>query len=133
MEEPSASEPVYELQDFVVVATRTPLGLDRVSPSVSYISMEEMEIWQDVLSTDLLEREAGLTLISSGAMGAQTSLFTRGTNSDHTSFFIDGRRMSSGFGNLFDLEHIQVSGLESVQVLKGAASVQYGSSNIGCG
>ena len=55
----SASEPVYELQDFVVVATRTPLGLDRVSPSVSYISMEEMEIWQDAHLTDLLEREAG--------------------------------------------------------------------------
>ncbi|MGC6505375.1 MAG: TonB-dependent receptor plug domain-containing protein [Coraliomargaritaceae bacterium] len=131
MEEPLVSEPVYELQDFVVVATRTPLGLDRVSPSVSYISVEEMEIWQDTHLTDVLEREAGLTLISSGAKGAQTSLFTRGTNSDHTSFFIDGRRMSSGFGNLYDLEHIQVSGLESVQVLKGAASVQYGSSNIG--
>ena len=131
MEEPSASEPVYELLDFVVVATRTPLGLDRVSPSVSYISAEDMETWQDSQLTDVLEREAGLTLISSGAKGAQTSLFTRGTNSDHTSFFIDGRRMSSGFGNHFDLENLQVSGLKSVQVLKGAASVQYGSSNIG--
>lgn len=129
METPA--EPVHDLQDYVVVATRTPLALDRVSPSVSYISLEEMEFWQDRRLTDVLEREAGLTVIQSGAKGTLTSLFTRGTNSDHTSFFIDGRRMSSGFGNQFDLEHIQVSGLQSVQVLKGASSVQYGSSNIG--
>ena len=102
MEEASATEPVYELQEYVVVATRTPLGLDRVSPSVSYISLEEMELWQDLQLTDVLEREAGMTVIQSGAKGGQTSLFNRGTESNHTAFFIDGRRLNSGFGNQFD-------------------------------
>ncbi len=130
-EETVATEPVYKLQDYVVVATRTPLSLDRVSPSVSYVSSKEMEFWQDTQLTDVLQRESGMTVIQSGAKGGQTSLFNRGTESNHTAFFIDGRRLNSGFGNQFDLENLQVSGLQSVQVLKGAASVQYGSSNIG--
>ena len=41
--EAGASE---ELVPYVVVATRTPLGLDRVSPSVSYVSADEIEQWQ---------------------------------------------------------------------------------------
>lgn len=124
-------DPVYELEPFVVVATRTPLSLDRVSPSVSYISAEQMEFWQDQQLIDVLTRENGMTVVSNGGKGAQTSLFTRGTESNHTAFFIDGRRINSGFGNQYDLERIPVQNLDSVQVLRGASSVNYGSSGIG--
>lgn len=123
--------PVYELEPFVVVATRTPLSLDRVSPSVSYISAEQMEFWQDQQLTDVLARENGMTVVTSGGKGAQTSLFTRGTESNHTAFFLDGRRINSGFGNQYDLERIPVQNLQSVQVQRGASSVNYGSSGIG--
>lgn len=120
-----------ELLPYVVVATRTPLELDRVSPSVSYIGSEEMELWQDRSLTDVLSREAGMVVVLSGAKGAQTSLFTRGTNSDHTAFFLDGRRLNAGFGNQYALERLSVKNLSSVQIQKGASSVNYGSSGIG--
>ena len=126
--EAGASE---ELVPYVVVATRTPLGLDRVSPSVSYIGSDEIEFWQDRSLKDVLSREAGMVVVSSGAKGAQTSLFTRGTNSDHTAFFVDGRRLNTGFGNQYNLERLSVSNLGSVQIQKGASSVNYGSSGIG--
>jgi len=120
-----------ELLPYVVVATRTPIELDRVSPSVSYVSAAEMEFWQDRRVVDVLSREAGMVVVSSGAKGAQTSLFTRGTNSDHTAFFLDGRRLNAGFGNQYNLERLSVSNLSSVQIQKGASSVNYGSSGIG--
>ena len=120
-----------ELLPYVVVATRTPLGLDRVSPSVSYISAEEMKLWQGRALSDVLTQEAGMVVVSSGAKGAQTSLFTRGTNSDHTAFFLDGRRLNSGFGNQYGLERLPLDNLISVQIQKGASSVNYGSSGIG--
>lgn len=120
-----------ELAPYVVVATRTPLGLDRVSPSVDYISQIEMEGWQDRDLVDVLEKQPGMVLISSGATGAQTSLFTRGTESNHTAFFLDGRRLNSGFGNQYDLELLSIGNLGSVQVQRGASSVNYGSSGIG--
>ncbi len=126
--EAGASE---ELVPYVVVATRTPLGLDRVSPSVSYVSADEMEQWQYRDLSGVLEQEAGMAVISSGAKGAQTSLFTRGTNSDHTAFFLDGRRLNTGFGNQYGLERLSLNNLSSVQIQKGASSVNYGSSGIG--
>ncbi|MDB4028694.1 TonB-dependent receptor plug domain-containing protein [Flavobacteriaceae bacterium] len=128
--EPDAAT-TQELLPYVVVATRTPLGLDRVSPSISYISAEEMKLWQGRALSDVLTQEAGMVVVSSGAKGAQTSLFTRGTNSDHTAFFLDGRRLNSGFGNQYGLERLSLDNLSSVQIQKGASSVNYGSSGIG--
>jgi vitamin B12 transporter len=120
-----------DLVPYVVVATRTPLTLDRVSPSVSYISAEEMEFWQDRTLTDVLKRETGVTIRSNGAYGAVSSVFTRGTNSNHTSYFLDGRRLPIAFSGQFNAESIGLNNLESVQFQKGASTVNYGSSGIG--
>jgi vitamin B12 transporter len=122
---------VGDLPEYVVVATRTPLSLDRVSPSVSYISDDEMELWQDRDLTDTLRRQTGMALVTSGGIGTQTSLFTRGTESNHTAFFVDGRRMNNGFGNQYGLESLNLGNLSSVQIQRGASSVNYGSSGIG--
>ncbi|MFP4068840.1 MAG: TonB-dependent receptor plug domain-containing protein [Opitutales bacterium] len=121
----------HELRPYVVVSTRTPLGLDRVSPSVSYVSAEEMEFWQDRSVVDVLARQPGLMLKSNGAPGGVASVFTRGTNSDHTAFFLDGRRLSPAFSGQYDLESLSVENLNSMEILKGASSVNYGSSGIG--
>jgi vitamin B12 transporter len=120
-----------DLQPYVVVATRTPLELDRVSPSVSYISAEEMEFWQDRSVVDALERQSGLAVKTNGAPGNLSSLFIRGTESYHTSVFLDGRRLNTGLQNQYNIEHLQVDGLSSAQLQKGASSVNYGSAGIG--
>jgi len=123
--------PVYDLEHFVVVSTRTPLSMERVSPSVDFISQETMEFWQDHNLTDVLGRQPGMTVITAGAVGGQTSLFTRGTESNHTGLFLDGRRLNTGFGNQYDLELLSLENLSSVQIQRGASSVNYGSSGIG--
>ena len=120
-----------ELLPYVVVATRTPLELDRVSPSVSYVSAAEMEFWQDRRVVDALERETGVILRSNGAPGAATSLFLRGTESNHTGFFLDGRRLNPSTSGQYDLESLSLNNLSSVQLQKGASSVNYGSNGIG--
>ncbi len=120
-----------QLPPYVVVATRTPLGLDRVSPSVDFISSDEIPQWQARNLVDLIKQKPGMVVIESGATGAQTSLFTRGTESNHTAFFLDGRRMNVGFGNQYDLSNISIGNVDNVQVQRGASSVNYGSSGIG--
>lgn len=122
---------VDQLPTYVVVSTKTPLSLDRVSPSVNYVSEEEFEFWQDRDLVDTLNRQTGMTVVTSGGIGAQTSLFTRGTESNHTAFFIDGRRVNVGFGNQYSLEYLNLGNLSSVQIQRGASSVLYGSSGIG--
>jgi vitamin B12 transporter len=122
---------VGDLPEYVVVATRTPLSLERVSPSVSYISEEEIELWQDDSLYESLSRESGVTYTASGAEGALGSLFVRGTNSDHTALFLDGRRLNPGQSNQYGIDSISTNNLSSIQLQKGASSVNYGSSGIG--
>ena len=123
--------PVYDLDEFVVVSTRTPLSLDRVSPSVSVISADEMDRWQDRRLMDALSREPGLALAQNGAPGSLGSLFIRGTESRHTAILLDGRRLNPGLSNQFALQDLTVDNLGSVQLQRGASSVNYGSSGIG--
>lgn len=130
-EEETPGAQVDALPTYVVVSTKTPLSLERVSPSVEYVSEEELEFWQDRDLVDTLNRQTGMTVVTSGGFGAQTSLFTRGTDSNHTAFFIDGRRANVGFGNQYSLEYLNLGNLSSVQIQRGASSVHYGSSGIG--
>ena len=98
--------PVHELDQYVLVSTRTPLSLERVFPSVDLVTEEEMERWQDQSFADALSRTPGLALWSYGSIGSLTALSTRGTESNHTAFFLDGRRLNPGFGNQYDLEFL---------------------------
>lgn len=127
----AATPEMETLPPYVVVATRTAIPLPEVSPSVAYISQEAMARNQDHHLVDVLKREPGVVLNSNGTKGALSSLYLRGSNSDHTGFFMEGRRLNTGFGNQYNLEAIPVINLESVQLQKGASSVNYGSSGIG--
>ena len=130
-EEVATNPQVDQLTTYVVVSTKTPVSLDRISPSVDYVSEEEFEFWQDRDLVDTLNRQTGMAVVTSGGLGGQTSLFTRGTESNHTAFFIDGRRANVGFGNQYALEYLNLGNLSSVQIQRGASSVHYGSSGIG--
>lgn len=128
---PEDTLPEVDLAPYVVVATRTPLPLDQVSPSVSYVSGAEMIRNQDRSVVDVLNRQPGVIINTNGAQGSLSSLFMRGTNSDHTSFFLDGRRLNPGFASQFDLEFLSIDNLKSIEVQRGPSSVNYGSSGIG--
>ena len=129
--ESETAKTAYELPPYVVVATRTPLSLNQVSPSVSYISEESMKQNQDRSLVDVLERQPGVVLNSNGARGSLSGLFLRGTESNHTSFFLDGRRLNPAFSNQFDLEFLSINNLSSVQIQRGPSSVNFGSAGIG--
>ncbi len=126
-----AATTIPTLEPTVVVGTRTPLSMDRVSPSVSWIPREDLETWQDRSLIDTLRREPGIFLWANGAPGSVSSMSIRGTESSHSSFFVDGRRLNPGLANQYDLEFLNFSNTESVQIQRGPSSVQYGSSNIG--
>lgn len=128
--EPTESS-IETLPTYVVVSTRTPLSLDKVSPSVNFVSEEAMRFWQDRSLVDSLGRIPGVAFWTNGTPGSLTSLSIRGAESNHTSFFLDGRRLNPGFGNQYDLESLSSQNLSSVQVQSGASSVNYGASGIG--
>lgn len=99
----------------------------KLLPAVDTISGAEIRTYQRYDLGDILSQTAGVNLVEAGQMGAQTSLFIRGMESNHTVVLLNGRRLPPGLAGIYQLEYLDVSTLESVQITKGAASSLYGS------
>jgi vitamin B12 transporter len=99
-------------------------------PSVDTISGAEIRTLQRYGLEDVLRQSAGVSVVQSGQAGAQTSLFIRGMESNHTTVLLNGRRLPPGLAGLYQLEYLDVSTLESVQFLRGGASSLYGADAI---
>lgn len=113
-----------------VIETRTPETPERkkeLLPSVDTISGAEIRTLQRRDLVDVLDHTAGVHLVQAGQTGAQSSLFIRGMESNHAVVLLNGRRLPPGLAGLYQLEYLDVSTLESVQILRGASSSLYGS------
>ena len=119
------------LEPMVVVETRTPQPLSEVSPWVTRISGDDLEQRQIYNLSDALRSVPGMAVVRTGQIGSQTSLFSRGAQSDHVSFLYEGRKLNGGFSGTYNLGQLSLNGLTSVEVLRGSSSVQYGAEGIG--
>src|SRR6201999_471830 len=82
---------------------------------------------------DTLNTVPGLNVVQSGGPGGQTSVFIRGTNSNHTKVLIDGIDVGDPTtpNGALDLAHLLTSDMAQVEVLRGPQSGLYGSDAIG--
>jgi len=79
---------------------------------------------------DVLRTVPGLNLEATGREGGQTSLFSRGAESDYNLVIIDGVRVNMS-GGAFDFSRISAGEIDRVEVLRGSQSALYGSDAIG--
>lgn len=117
----------------VVTANRLPSALNSVASSISVIGEDEIEARQLRSLPDILSTVPGLNLVRVGGQGGQTSLFTRGTNSNHTKILLDGIDIAdtSTPSGATDLGKFLAGDIERVEVLRGPQSGLYGSDAIG--
>lgn len=122
-----------ELPAVIVSANRVPTVESQVASSVSVVTAQEIETRQWRTLPDILQHIPGLQLVQSGGPGAVTSVFIRGTNSNHTKVILDGIEVNdpSSPNNAFEFSNILASDIERVEVLRGAQSAVYGSDAIG--
>ena len=92
-----AEESGEELEQLVIVETRSPRPLSETSPWVTVLSAEDLRNRQIHFVSDALRTAGGVSLARLGGIGSQTSLFSRGANSDHVPFLLEGRRLNGGF------------------------------------
>ncbi|MGD9597053.1 MAG: TonB-dependent receptor [Steroidobacteraceae bacterium] len=119
------------LDEAVVTATRTQVPLAEVTAPYFVIDRATIE---RSLATDigeLLRTHAGVELARSGGPGQPTSLFTRGTDSNHTVVLIDGVRVNPGTIGSPALQNIAPETVQRIEVVKGPRSTLYGSDAIG--
>jgi len=122
-----------QLETLVVTATRIPTPELDVASSITVITADDIAARQVRTLPDLLKEVPGLNLVQTGGPGGQTSVFMRGTNSNHTKVLVDGIDLGdpSNPGGAFDLGTFLTQDIQSVEILRGPQSGLYGSDAIG--
>ncbi len=117
----------------VVTATRLPTPQAQIASSLTLVTAEDIAREQFETMPDLLKDVPGLNVVQTGGPGGQTSVFMRGTNSDHVKVLIDGIDVSdpSSPPDSFDFGQLPTQDIERVEILRGPQSGLYGSDAIG--
>jgi vitamin B12 transporter len=122
----------YELKPILVVTpTRMIEPLSDSLASVSLITREDIELSVAEDLFELLRLQPGIDIVRSGGPGAQTSIFMRGSNSNHILVLIDGVRVSSANTGGFVWEQLPLNQVERVEIVRGPRGSLYGSDSIG--
>ena len=87
-----------EPQEIVVIANRLRQPANAVMAAVTVIDKDSIRQSLAQNLAELLSGVPGMQFAPSGGQGAQTSLFLRGTESDHTLIMIDGVQMTTSTG-----------------------------------
>lgn len=124
-------EVANDLPVTVVTASRTPQAINVVPASISVITKDQIQQSAVRDLPTLLRQDASLNVVSLGGYGQQTSIFTRGTESKHTLVLVDGVRINNASSSLPGITFLDTTDIGQIEILKGPASVQYGSDAIG--
>jgi vitamin B12 transporter len=115
----------------IVTATRIAQPLGEVLEPTVVIGRAEID---DALAGDvgeILQFVAGLDVARAGGPGQPSSLFVRGTNSNHTTILIDGVRINPGTIGGVNLADLDPAVIERIEIVAGPRSTLYGSDAIG--
>jgi len=115
----------------IVTATRTAQIADQSLAAVIVITREDIDRSQATDIADLLRMHAGLDIGRNGGAGQASSLFMRGTESNHTLVMIDGVKINPGTIGGAALQNISPELIERIEIVKGPRSTLYGSEAIG--
>jgi len=120
-----------EAERVLVTATRSAQTADSSLAAVSVITRADIERAQATDVVQLLRDFAGVDVARTGGAGQQTSVFLRGTESNHTLVLIDGVRAASPTTGLYNWATLPLAQIERIEVVRGPRAVLYGSDAIG--
>jgi vitamin B12 transporter len=125
------SEPYELTPNLVVTPSRMVEPLDQTLAPVSVITREEIELSAAEDLFELLRLQPGIDIVRTGGPGTQTSIFLRGSNSNHVLVLIDGVRVSSANTGAYAWEQLPLNQVERVEIVRGPRGSLYGSDAIG--
>lgn len=127
----AVAEPALQTEPVIVTATRTAQTVDDSLASVQVITADDIRQSQARDVAELLRFEAGIEVARSGGPGQQTSVFLRGTESNHTLLLIDGVKVNNGTDGAAAWQNIDPAMIERIEIVRGPMSSLYGSEAIG--
>lgn len=117
--------------ELTVTANRFETPVNNTISSTTVITAKEIENQQVSSVQELLQATAGIQIVNNGGSGKVSSLFMRGTESDHTLILIDGVRVNAVSDGGASLQLLPVEMIERIEIVRGARTSIYGSDAIG--
>jgi vitamin B12 transporter len=119
--------------DNVVVSSANQMeqNINDTLTDVEVIDRQDIERIQPQTFADLLANIAGIDVVQKGGQGQNTSIFSRGTNSNQLLILIDGVRVGSATLGGKSVADISISQIERIEVIKGPRAALWGSDAIG--
>jgi vitamin B12 transporter len=119
------------LDEIVVTATRIEQPLNQTIASISVITQEDIKNSQATDVPTLLRSVAGVEISQNGGIGKTSSLYLRGSNDSQVLVLLDGVRINSATAGTTSIEHLMLTQIERIEVVRGNVSSLYGSEAIG--
>jgi len=119
------------LDPVTVTATRSPQRLTEIIADVTVIGPDEIARAGAQGLADLLQRQPGVQIATTGGPGTTTSVFLRGANANQTLLLVDGLRVGSSSSGTAPFEAIPLSEIDHIEILRGPAASLYGADAIG--
>jgi vitamin B12 transporter len=116
-------EPAWVRESIVVTATGTPTPQPQTSSAIDVLGPIDLATREDL--TSVLRLMPGSSVVQVGQLGAQSSLFIRGGDSDDNKVLVDG--VDAGdLGNQFNFGSFSTTAVESAEVYRGPDSNLFG-------
>lgn len=115
----------------VVTAQRLPQPVEHSLAALTVLERADIEASQAPDLPSLLARLPGVDMARTGGPGSATSVFMRGSNSNHTLVLVDGIRVNVTGSGGFDLSHLLPDQIERIEIVRGPRAALWGSDAIG--
>ena len=110
----------------VITATRLPTPLRAQTATVTVLEGATLRAEGITHVGDALRRVPGIAMARSSGIGSQHTVFMRGAQGNHLRVLVDGIAINEPGGTL-DLGRLTLDDVERIEVVRGPASVLYGS------
>ena len=119
------------LNPIVVSNSISPIDIHSSPASMEVFTGSDIEERGYTNIQELLSSISSINVTTNGGIGQLTSVFTRGTESNHTKIILDGVELNPGTLGLAPIQNISINSIDRIEIIKGSSSALHGANTIG--
>tara|TARA_Y100000768_G_scaffold33871_1_gene22215 strand:- start:1729 stop:3483 length:1755 start_codon:yes stop_codon:yes gene_type:complete len=119
------------LNPIIVGSSITPTDIHSSPSSIEVFTASDIQErgYDDI--SELLGSISSINISTTGGIGQSTSVFMRGTESNHTKIIFNGVELNPGTLGLAPIQNISISSIDKIEIIKGSSSALHGANTIG--